>query len=458
MQLTPDVSRKWQSIVLIGITLGGAFLRLSQLNDLPPAAGYDVAQYGVDALQILDGARPIFLPANFGREALFSYLVAVVFWFTGPGSFGIHLASALIGIVTIPAVFLAAKELLADEKVWLRNWGPLLAAFVTAVSYWHLNWSRAGLRVIWVPLFAALIVASLWHGLRTGRKTAFAIAGALLGLSLYTYQAARLLPLLVAAAFVITATAQRRFSRRDLANFLLTAGAALLVFAPLGLYAWQNPAVFNDRLRQATLVDQGLPVLEQAQAILVQSTDAFRMLGIQGDNEPQYTIPGRPSLNPFLFAAFLAGLGIGVWRWKRPSYALLLVWLGLMILPAMVASQAATAKRALGIFPAVAILIAAGILVPWQFVWDAYLAEKEHKARAGLALLFGIVVAAGLVLTTAVTYQDYFHIWANDAGLADHFQRDHTEVGLAIGGLPRDEQVLVSPFPVSHPAIQLHSR
>lgn len=233
--------RKNKHWLLLGITLLGAFLRLYQLDSLPPGDGYDVAQYGVDALNILDGSFPLFLTTNFGREVLFSYLVAFVFLFTGPGAFGIHLSSAIIGIFTIPAVYLAAKELLTGEQDPLRGSGPLLAALVTAVSYWHLNWSRVGLRVIWVPLFASLIVAALWRGLRTGSRAAFAVSGLLLGLSIYTYQAARLLPLLVLFAFLVKIVARRSMSRRAAEEMLLTFGLAFLVFAPLGLYAWRNP-------------------------------------------------------------------------------------------------------------------------------------------------------------------------------------------------------------------------
>ena len=59
--------RRNHVLYLLAITAVGAFLRLFRLADLPPGDGYDVAQYGLDALDILDGARPIFLPANFGR-------------------------------------------------------------------------------------------------------------------------------------------------------------------------------------------------------------------------------------------------------------------------------------------------------------------------------------------------------------------------------------------------------
>mgnify|MGYP001228339220 CR=1 FL=1 len=98
------LSRRAELLLLAAITALAAGLRLYRLDALPPGDGHDVAQYGVDALQILAGARPVFLESNFGREALFSYLVALAYRFTGPGAYGIHLTSALIGVATVPAV------------------------------------------------------------------------------------------------------------------------------------------------------------------------------------------------------------------------------------------------------------------------------------------------------------------------------------------------------------------
>ena len=79
------------------------------------------------------------------------------------------LTSALIGVATVPAVWLAARELFREQRATVLATLPLLAAFLSAVSYWHLNWSRVGLRVILVPLFAALIVFALWRGFNTDR-------------------------------------------------------------------------------------------------------------------------------------------------------------------------------------------------------------------------------------------------------------------------------------------------
>jgi hypothetical protein len=445
-------TQRFRLLILAAIMAVGAFLRLYQIGSLPPGDGYDAAQYGLDALQILDGARPLFLAANFGREALFSYLVALVYAVSGPGALGIHLSSALIGIATILAVYWAARELLAGEEESVQVWGPLLAALVTAVSYWHLNYSRAGLRVIWVPLFAALITGFLWRGLRRDSRLALASGGILLGLSQYTYQAARLLPLLVLAGFVFAYISRRTFTRRDAGDMALTFGLALLLFAPLGLFAINQPQVFNDRLRQTALLDQDADLGQQLVDISDQALVTLRMFFIEGDYEPLYTIPGRPSLNVFLAVAFVAGIIVCLWRWKRPALLYLLAWLVLLTAPAMIADQAATAKRALGAFPAVAILISLGIVVPYLLL-DRRTADRSPWPGT----IYATIVTLGLVWSGFVTFNDYFVRWGQDPALAAHYQRDHTEIGLAAAEVPEEDAVLISPFPASHPAIQLNS-
>ncbi|MEZ4518322.1 MAG: glycosyltransferase family 39 protein [Chloroflexota bacterium] len=435
--------------LLLAITTLGAFLRFFRLSVLPPGDGYDVAQYGVDALQILSGARPVFLEANFGREALFSYLVAGIYLITGPGAWGIRFAGALVGTLTIPANFLVAREMVPDRYDVIR-YLPLLVAFLTAVSYWHLNWSRMGLRVILVPLVASLLFFFLWRGLRRGGWTDFALAGFVLGVGFYTYQAARLLPVLAVIAFLLQALSKRQWTRRDTASTLLVAGIALLVYMPMGLYAREHPGALTERINQAVLIDPDQPLAPQLGTLSGQALDALAMYGIRGDTDPMFNVPGRPSLNPFLFAFLLVGIGIALWRFRRPTYLFLLAWLGVMTAPAMIADMAATAKRALGAFPPAVILIALGLLVPW--VW-----LRAADNRRTLARLYGIGLAVGLGYTVWSTYHDYFVVWAADPDLPNHYQVEYGEIGRAISDLPDDDRVYLSPYTPDQPAIQLHS-
>lgn len=435
--------------LLLAITGLGAFLRFYRLDALPPGDGYDVAQYGVDALRILDGARPIFLETNFGREALFSYLVAAVYLITGPSALGIRLAAALVGTLTVPATYFAARELIPDRHAALR-YLPLLVALLTAVSYWHLNWSRVGLRVILVPLVASLLFGFLWRGFRRGGWLDFAVAAVLLGAGMYTYQAARLLPILVGLAFALNAFTRRNWTQQDSARVLLVTAVALFVYLPMGLYARDNPGALTARIDQAVLLDAAQPLGPQLAALTGQAGSALAMYGLRGDADPLFTIPGRPSLNPFLFTFLLVGIGVALWRWRKPTYLFLPAWLAVMTAPAMIADLAATAKRALGAFPAAIILIALGLLVPL-----AWLQTTERRAAARV---YAAVVIAGLVFSAVLTYRDYFVVWAADPDLPNHFQADHAAIGRGIAARPPDERVYVSPYPADQPVIQLHSR
>ncbi len=493
-----QVSWRAELLLLLAITALAAFLRLYRLGSLPPGDGHDVAQYGVDALQILAGARPIFLESNFGREPLFSYLVALAYRVTGPGAYGIHLVSALAGIATVPAVWLAARELFAEARRGPLIYLPLLAALLSAVSYWHLNWSRAGLRVILVPLFAALVVWALWRGFRVAaRRPAarlapaawFLLAGALLGLSLYTYQSARLLPALVATAFVLRVYWQRRWSRAETAAALLVTGAALVVFLPLGVYAWQHPGALSVRIQQATVMQPGLPLGQQLGQLAQQATTALLTYSLRGDTDPQFTIPGRPSLNPFLSVGLLAGILVALRRFRRSPYLFLLAWLALMTAPAMVADQAATAKRYLGAFPAAMMLVSVGLLLPleWLATTDdrrpptaetqtssgelgsptksnapsfgnvAQLPSGGGRSSAVGRRLLSAALILGLLYTAVVTWRDYFVVWAADPDLPAHFQADYRAIGEYIGSLDAAQPVWLSPFPADHPVIQLHA-
>ena len=153
--------RRRKFALILAITALAASYRLYRLDTLPPGDGYDPALYGADALKILQGARPVFLPTNFGREPLFSYLVTASVLALGPTALAVHLTAAVVGIMTIPAVYLLGEELFVQEEEPLKSYGGLVAALMMALSYWHLNWSRYGVRAILVPLFAALTMYSL---------------------------------------------------------------------------------------------------------------------------------------------------------------------------------------------------------------------------------------------------------------------------------------------------------
>ncbi|MCW5853339.1 MAG: hypothetical protein KIT87_24945 [Anaerolineae bacterium] len=463
-----QVRVKW--LCLLGITLLAAFLRLYRLDQIPPGDGYDQAWYGIDAVTILRGEHPIFFPTNSGREALFSYLVALLY--AGLHStLAIYAATALIGILTVPAVYLAGEALFADEEEPLRTWGGLVAALAVALAYWHVMWSRYGVRAIMVPLVAALTLGLLWQGLRSGRRAAFLGCGMSLGLAMYTYQAARLLPLLVLLGFVYTRWADARAATsrrgtppwltsseglprwRDLGLVFVVAG---LIAAPLGIYEINHPGALNERVGQAFALTAPTETGSGWTALRDQVVTAALMFTVQGDLQPVHNIPGRPALDLFLAAAFVLGLLVSLWRLRRPAYLLLLSWLVLMTLPAMLAALGTAEKRGLGAVSAVGLLIAVGILVSWGVV-TRWAAAQTPAWRTAAPAALALVVGLGFVYSGAMTFRDYFLVWGADPDLFARFEGEARATGRYISQLGPREAVYLSPIPPDHVSIQANS-
>jgi hypothetical protein len=62
-----------------------------------------------------------------------------------------------------------------------------------------------------------------------------------------------------------------------------------------------------------------------------------------------------------------------------------------------------------------------------------------------------------LVYSGVQTTAGYFRLWAGDPDLFTHFEVGPSEIGRAIGALPAEERVYLSPVPVDHPSIALYS-
>ena len=260
-------------------------LRLFRLPEIPPGLYYDENSNGLDVLDILAGQPSIFLERSSGREPFFIYFQALLVWLLGPSAFSLRLASALIGAATVPALYWMVREAFRTSITHPRRlafWSALLLA----TSYWHLNFSRIGFRAISFPLFACLALALFWRAWRDlddGKPLPWRwliACGAAVGGSLYTYSAARFLPLLVAGLAVASALMRRsdvEQLKRRLAALVVITGVALLVFAPLAGYFLENPSSFIGRAEDVSVMnpDQngGDPV----------GNAAFRLAQYRGD-------------------------------------------------------------------------------------------------------------------------------------------------------------------------------
>jgi 4-amino-4-deoxy-L-arabinose transferase-like glycosyltransferase len=448
-----QISIRIELVALILIVLVAAFFRLYGLDKLPPGLHYDEAFYGIDALSILQrGEYPIFFVENFGREPLFSYLVAISFYLLGVSALSIRAVSAVAGIVTVLALYFLFKEIFSQEEDSVSRYGALLAAFILATSYWHVNFSREGLRAILVPLFEVLTFYFLWRGIRRGQEVSFACSGFFLGASLYTYQVARLLPPFLILFLVCCFLLNRGFWRGYGRGLLLLFAVALITFAPLGCYFLRHPSGFALRAGQASVVTPGEGWGKAARAILTNTAKSLAMFSLRGDDDPRNNLPGRPALDGFLSLGFLLGSILALIRIRKPEYAFLVFWLGIMLLPTILSDYAPHYKRAIGVTPALAILTANGILALKEGV-QRFTRRKTMLIQRGVYFITLLAIGGGLVSSALDTYHDYFMTWGKGDGLYYSFDVGMVSIAEYVARLPSDEKVYLSPLRATLPTI-----
>ena len=448
-----QISIRIELVALILIVLVAAFFRLYNLDEIPPGLHYDEAFYGIDALSILQEREyPIFFMENFGREPLFSYLVAISIYLLGASALSIRAVSAVAGIVTVLALYFLVKEIFSPEGDSVSRYRGLLAAFILATSYWHVNFSREGLRAILVPLFEVLTFYFLWRGFRRGEEVSFACSGFFLGASLYTYQAARLLPPFLILLLAYRLLSDRGFWRRYGRGLLLLFAVALITFAPLGYYFLRHPVGFTLRVRQASAVtpDEGWD--KAGRTLLTNTAKSLAMFSLRGDDDPRNNLPGRPALDAFLSVGFLLGSTFALVRIRKPAYAFLAFWLGIMLLPTILSDYAPHYKRAIGVTPALAILTADGILALKEGV-QRFIRPQTMPMQRGVYFITLLVIGGGLVGSALDTYHDYFMTWGKEDGLYYSFDVGLVSMAEYVDRLPSDEKVYLSPIWANHPTI-----
>ena len=428
------------------------FFRLYELSHTPPGLHYDEAFDGLEAKRLLRGEGfPIFFEGNFGEEPLSIYLVAGAFALLGETIFNIRLVSALVGIITVPALYLLAKELFRLEEGSL-SYLPLLSAFSLATLYWHIHFSRVGIEPILLPLFAVLASYFLWRGFRTGRSLSFALSGIFLGGSLYTYRGARLLPLLFILLCAYRAVMEKGFLRRHLLGLTILFSVAFLIFVPLGYYFLAHPQIFLDRELGLGIFTSGMGSQTPLATLVGNLGKSLALFSLRGDENPRSNLPGRPALDPFLSLAFMVGCGVSIVRGKRSQYAFLLLWLGVMLLPTTLSEYAPHFRRAIGVTPALALLVALGLTRLTDLLerlvrsWSSWPGQTPQRVSISL-------IAGGLLFSGLITFRDYFLIWGPSNDLFSAFDVGLVDMADYIRGLPSQERLYLSPVRSDHPTL-----
>jgi len=416
------------TFLVLLVVLVAAFYRFFQLDAVPPEMTSDHVEKLLDAYDVQRGRYSVFFPRNGGREAIQMYLVALAANLFGTGiSFtSLKLVSALEGLALIPVVIALGKELMDRET-------GLLAALLLALSWWHVALSRMGLRIVLTPLVASFVLIYLLRGLRSNERRHFIAVGLWLGVGVYSYQAMRMMPLVVVAgaALALFTPGKDWAWRRRLLGHLAVAGLLALVIAvPMGRFWADSPDILWNRVVNRTTSSE-VPIAGSPTLVFLQNLrDALLMFNWRGDAAWISAVPGEPLLgvvSGFLFILGLLAWGVRLAIRRDPVEGLVPVAIFIMLLPSALAIafpiENPSATRGSGVIPFVYLLAA----------WPLRLIQQRLSALTGrpgrrLALVSIVVLS---LIAALFNYQTFFHRYR------DSYSRsglNPSEVGEAVAG------------------------
>jgi 4-amino-4-deoxy-L-arabinose transferase-like glycosyltransferase len=412
--------RWWPELALLLLVVAAALLfRLPGLAAVPEGLHHDEAIDLRQGLLVLEGARFIYTAEGWGREALFYYPLALMLQLVTDNVTALRATVVLFSIGVIGVNYLLARRFAGPLAAWLT------AAWL-AVNYWALFTSRFGVRHISLPLIMGMAALAFWWAWDEEEAYGrYAVAGLLLGLTLYTYQPARFALVLFAGFMAYLLLVHREQLRRRWRGLAVFGAAALLVTVPLAA------VLAADNIENSSRAWTIEPLLElmagNVRPILSNVLAIAGMFTVAGDPLPAYNVPGRPVFQPAVTGLFFyVGLALALLRWRRPVYAFLLLWLVVMLLPSLVTIDAPNYNRAIAAqFP---VFFLAALPVVEAVQW---LGARRKKTAALLPVALALLA---LILTGAATWRDYFTVWPQERELALLYHPHATAIARYLDG------------------------
>lgn len=382
---------KKASLAALGaLFLLAALLRLYSLGTIPPGLHGDEAWTGLDARRILaEGWIGPYVGSALGQPTGPLYWTAFIFKLLGQSIFTLRLAMALLGLLTLPLIYILYRTLF-NARVALFGTGLL------ALSYWHIFFSRTGFMLISLPLVEAASLYLLFRGFQSGRWRHFMGAGILLGLGIYSYNTYPFFILGLALFLGLKLAAERGRLKRNVAALALAAALALLVAAPFLKYVIQTWPAYTDHLSVVS-------VFKESEYTELASWPAKALFFLKHAFQPLITLTlynsidysdglgGRPLLDPLTAAFFLGGIALSLRRWRDQRSWLIILGLASGMAAVVLTASWGHNRRGIGGLPFILLAAALGMDLAWVYLRRLRPPWGRWLPYAFLALALGFI-------------------------------------------------------------------
>lgn len=386
------IQKSWTLAALLVIMLIGLVVRMWHLNDTLHIMIDEVHfHFGIIDLWNRPDIRLI-APMN-GIAAfphLYSYFQQWTVALFGADLAGPRMTSVIVGVLTIPALY-ALANVLFDRRT------ALIAAAVLAIFPPHIHFSRLALNNIADPLTGTLALACLVNALRRGAVRDYVLAGILLGLTSYFYEAGRLvfLGLFVVWGGVLLLIHRPRQHYR---GWLLMGLAAFLVALPYYATMLNTdlsiiPRLNNEGIRPYYLLQhlRTQPILEVLTRHFNEAIKPAVFHTIWSPDGSRFYYGGYTGIVAWYIVPFyLLGLFYALWR-MRSAGAVLWLWVAMTLFGVSLVVSTNWTARFVVLFPVMALLIAIGLRYPLDM-----LSPRWFPAWARMVIIGVLLLAMGI--------------------------------------------------------------
>ena len=429
------LSKYFLLLNIVGLAL---VLRLVNVSQVPPGLNRDEAAIGYNAYSLLKTGRDEYGKSwplsfkSFGdwKVPAYFYMVMPFVQLLGLTELAVRLPSGLLGTATVFLTYYLVCEILAFRSINQRSdttsvltlaksqidMIALLAAFILAITPWHVFMSRNASESNVAVFFAVL---GLWTFFRSFQnKKLLLVSFIAFALTLYTYHGNHIFtPLFILGLCTI-------YWRECLANpWFKTAGGIFILLSAiifsqtlLGADKTKISGLFPLSDQSKVYADITLRRLEyknnQLLAKLIHNKPLYlietvvnnylkgfssEFLFIKGGDNAQHNIPGFGNLlvweAPFIFLGICILLNA-----KQKNGYFLVYWLLISPLAASITRDAPHTARMMGFLPLPAILAAYGLGISGMWIW---------RRKVGWIFSIGMGVIIGIYL---ILYLDQYFV------------------------------------------------
>ncbi len=387
-------------LALAGVLAVMVFFRTYQLGSMPAGLLWDEGLHAGWSLAIADGYKyPFFFSSvTYAGPMIYNHFMAVMIKMLGFGQAAFRSPTVVFSLLLAPYTYLLARELFGRRTA-------VISSLFFAFSFWPVFFSRIGFHWIFPAL---LFVAGLYHfllGLDRGRNGEFLLAGVYFGFSIYFYDTAVVIPLVIFSYLFYLGWRDRGLLRRRWAGLVSMAGGAFAVALPVLFFFVFRLGRLTDVVNQAMISRTDHPW-----AYFMNNLIIYPMALFHRTSRTHLSLPEEPLLDPVSVALLAVGMVVVLLNWRREKMFLLAAWLCCGFLPGVLSSagEMPQTPRITFLMPPVCLLIGLVVAEGYRLLRGAL---RSVLARGVLFLLLAAMLA-GVGLKN---YNMYFVRYANNA-------------------------------------------